>query len=69
MKTPGLYQVPEPRNLLNFIFCSIFGAFLEGEGGMVGALGGQMCGEWSRMKRLTFLMSSRIFQDSIKSQS
>ena len=40
MKTPGLYQVPEPRNLLNFIFWSIFRGFFGGGGGDCGGFGG-----------------------------
>ena len=44
-KTPGLYHVPELRNLLIYIFWGVGGAFW-------GGLGGHICGEWSRIKEV-----------------
>ena len=43
-KTPGLYHVPELRNLFIYIFWGVWGDW-----------GGQICGEWSRMKGVHIL--------------
>ena len=55
-KTPGLYHVPELRNLLIYIFWGVGGAFWGGLGGFfVGVGGGYICGEWSRIKGVHIL--------------
>ena len=48
-KTPGLYHVPELRNLLIYIFWEGWGDSLGGFGGI------QICGEWSQTKGVYIL--------------
>ena len=50
-KTPGLYHVPELRNLLIYIFWKGWGGL-----GQLGGFGGsQICGEWSQTKGVHIL--------------
>ena len=54
-KTPGLYDVPELRNLLIYIFWEGWGAFWGGLGRLGGFGGSQICGEWSQTKGVHIL--------------
>ena len=56
LKTTGLYLVPEQRNMFLSIFWGDWGSFGWGLGGI---FGGESFGEWSRIRGLISLISTR----------